>query len=109
VYEKVGGLDAQNLPVAFNDVDLCLRVQEAGYRIIWTPYAVLEHHESKSRGSDLDGEKLERFKREVHFMRAKWGQQLESDPFFNPNLSLETVTPALANPPRAEKPWKTSR
>ncbi|QDM33338.1 glycosyltransferase family 2 protein [Tardiphaga sp. vice352] len=106
IYEEVGGLDAHNLRVAFNDVDLCLRVQEAGYRIIWTPYAVLNHHESKSRGSDLEGEKLARFQREVHFMRTRWGQRLASDRFFNPNLSLQTVRPALAHPPRVEKPWK---
>ncbi|SEI19041.1 glycosyltransferase [Tardiphaga sp. OK245] len=106
LFDEVGGLDAHNLPVAFNDVDLCLRVQEAGYRIIWTPYAVLTHHESKSRGSDLAGEKLVRFQREVQFMRTKWGKRLVSDPFFNPNLSLQTIIPSLAHPPRAQRPWK---
>ena len=107
LYDKVGGLDAVNLPVAFNDVDLCLRVQAAGYRIIWTPFAVLKHHESKSRGSDLSGDKLARFQREVQFMRTKWGKRLISDPFFNPNLSLHTVVPSLAYPPRVPKPWKS--
>jgi GT2 family glycosyltransferase len=106
LYDKVGGLDAVNLPVAFNDVDLCLRAQEAGYRIIWTPFAVLKHHESKSRGSDLSGDKLARFQREVQFMRTKWGKRLISDPFSNPNLSLQTIVPSLAHPPRAPKPWK---
>ena len=106
VYDDVGGLDACNLAVAFNDVDLCLRVQEAGYRIIWTPYAVLEHHESKSRGSDMAGEKLARFQKEVSFMRTRWGMRLMADPFFNPNLSLQVTHPSLARPPRAKKPWK---
>jgi GT2 family glycosyltransferase len=106
IYDEVDGLDAHNLRIAFNDVDLCLRVQEAGYRIIWTPFAVLVHHESKSRGNDLEGEKLARFQREVYFMRTRWGQRLISDPFFNPNLSLQTVFPGLARPPRVEKPWK---
>ena len=57
--------------------------------MIWTPYAVLKHHESKSRDSDLAGENLARFQREVHFMRIRSGQRLVSEPFFNPNLSLQ--------------------
>jgi GT2 family glycosyltransferase len=107
VFDQVGGLDRDNLPVAFNDVDLCLRVKESGYRIIWTPYAVLHHHESKSRGSDQTAEKKRRFQREVNFMTAKWGEKLLSDPFFNPNLSLRTFMPQLAFPPRVRKPWLT--
>jgi len=107
VFDHVGGLDRDNLPVAFNDVDLCLRVREAGYRIIWTPYAVLHHHESKSRGSDLTDENKSRFLREAYFMRAKWGEKLLSDPFFNPNISLQSNIPELAYPPRARKPWLT--
>jgi GT2 family glycosyltransferase len=106
VYLEVGGLDAENLPVAFNDVDLCLRVQRAGYRIIWTPFAVLIHHESKSRGSDLHGLKLARFQREIGYMQSTWKNRLQADPFHNPNLSLQTSDPALAFPPRVDKPWK---
>ena len=107
VFDQVGGLDRDNLAVAFNDVDLCLRVRESGYRIIWTPYAVLYHHESKSRGSDLTPEKQSRFQREIHFMHAKWGEKLLSDPFFNPNLSLQTTMPRAAYRPRLRKPWLT--
>jgi GT2 family glycosyltransferase len=108
IFYDVGGLDAANLAVAFNDIDLCMRVRAAGYRVVWTPFAVLEHHESKSRGSDLTGAKADRFRLEMRFMRAKWGSQLLRDPFFNPNLSLDTVTPALASPPRLQKPWKAT-
>lgn len=108
VFDNVGGLDADNLAVAFNDVDLCMRVRAAGYRVVWTPFAVLEHHESKSRGSDLIGAKAERFRVETRFMRAKWGSQLLRDPFFNPNLSLDSTAPALASPPRVRKPWQTA-
>lgn len=106
IFDNVGGLDAANLAVAFNDIDLCMRVRAAGHRVVWTPFAVLTHHESKSRGSDLTGAKAERFRLETRFMRAKWGSQLLSDPFFNPNLALDTVRPALASPPRLQKPWK---
>lgn len=106
LFQKLGGLDAANLAVAFNDIDLCMQVRAAGYRIIWTPYAVLAHHESKSRGLDTSGEKQERFLRESRFMRRKWGNRLMSDPFYNPNLSLNAITPELARPPRLRKPWK---
>lgn len=105
VFDEVGGLDADNLAVAFNDIDLCLKVRSAGYRIIWTPHAVLEHHESKSRGLDLSGEKQVRFQREVLFMRAKWSQRLD-DPYYNPNLSMMTLSPSFACPPRLFHPWK---
>jgi GT2 family glycosyltransferase len=107
IFDAVGGLDAHNLAVAFNDIDLCMRVRAAGYRVIWTPYAVLHHHESKSRGFDVSGTKLDRFQTESRFMRQKWGNRLLSDPFFSPNLSLNSLTPALARPPRLRKPWKT--
>lgn len=106
LFDKVGGLDADNLAVAFNDIDLCMQARAAGYRIIWTPFAVLTHHESKSRGLDVGGEKQERFRLESRFMRRKWGNRLLSDPFYNPNLSLNSVMPSLARPPRLHKPWK---
>lgn len=87
VLEQVGGFD-ESLQVAFNDVDLCLRVREAGYRNLWTPYAELYHHESKSRGSDDNPEKLARFTQERLFMTNRWGTLLQADPFYNPNLTL---------------------
>lgn len=86
VYEAVGGLDAAHLAVAFNDVDLCLRVRTAGLRIIWTPYAELIHHESVSRGRDESPEKKARFQREVDHMAATWGELLERDPFYSPHF-----------------------
>src|SRR5207302_3273705 len=67
VYVEVGGLDEKNLAVAFNDVDLCLRIRERGYLIVWTPYAELYHHESATRGSDLAPEQSERFAAEVEY------------------------------------------
>jgi GT2 family glycosyltransferase len=85
IYEEVGGLDADNLKVAFNDVDFCLKVREAGYLNVWTPFAELYHLESVSRGSDDHPEKRERFARETLYMQRKW-RPLD-DPFYSPNLS----------------------
>lgn len=87
VFEEVGGLDEQ-IAVAFNDIDFCLRLRAAGYRNIWTPFAELIHHESASRGAEDSPEKIARFNREVEFMHGRWGDVLASDPHYNPNLSM---------------------
>ena len=100
VFESVGGLDEDNLKVAFNDVDFCLKVQEAGYRNLWTPYAELYYHESLSRGTEDTPEKKSRFRQEVLFMQNKWGEQLKNDPCYSPNLTLEHEDFSLAWPPR---------
>lgn len=105
VYLQVGGLDEKNLPIAFNDVDFGLRLCEAGYRNVWTPYAELIHHESKSRGAEDTPEKQARFKSEIVYMKARWGSRLVEDPYYSPNLTLDTENFALAWPPRARKPW----
>jgi GT2 family glycosyltransferase len=105
VYLQVGGFD-ENLSVTFNDVDLCLRLREAGYRILWTPYAELIHHESTSRGFDNSAPKQVRFLAEVDYMKSKWGDILQRDPFYNPNLSLDENLFTLAFPPRTTKPWQ---
>jgi GT2 family glycosyltransferase len=87
VYEQVGGLEEQHLKIAFNDVDFCLKVREAGYRNLWTPYAELYHYESKSRGVEDTPEKQARFRSEVEFMQSRWGEALPFDPHYNPNLT----------------------
>ncbi|HKR01922.1 MAG TPA: glycosyltransferase [Pyrinomonadaceae bacterium] len=106
VFEEVEGLDEINLPVSYNDIDLCLRIRERGYRILWTPYAELYHLESATRGSDEAPEHRDRAARERDYMRLKWGHLLVSDPYYNPNLTLETEDFAMARVPRAVKPWK---
>ena len=88
IYEQVGGLEESNLSIAFNDVDFCLMVREAGYRNLWTPYAELFHHESKSRGDENTRDKVERFHSEIAFVKDKWGDTLSHDPCYNPNLTL---------------------
>jgi glycosyltransferase involved in cell wall biosynthesis len=89
VFDLVGGFDEDNLKIAFNDIDLCLKVREAGYRNIWTPHAELYHHESASRGYENTPEKQARFEKEVNYMKLKWGKVLSKDPYYNPNLTLE--------------------
>ena len=102
VFEEVGGLD-EALPVAFNDIDFCLRLLQAGYRNVWTPYAELYHHESASRGSDDSPEKQARFAAEVHAMKWRWGDVLHDDPAYNPNLTLDQGDYGLAFPPRTSR------
>ncbi|XOV89489.1 MAG: glycosyltransferase [Pseudomonadota bacterium] len=96
VFDQTRGFDESELTVAFNDVDYCLQVRELGYKIIWTPHAVLYHHESKSRGLEDTEEKQARFQKEAEAMLARWGAKLQWDPAYNPNLSLETEDFGLA-------------
>lgn len=102
VYDEVGGLDSR-LQVAFNDIDFCLRVRAAGYNNLWTPFAELYHHESASRGVEDTPAKKQRFEGEVAFMMRRWGEVLNHDPAYNPNLSLLSVQMDLASPPRVAR------
>jgi GT2 family glycosyltransferase len=104
-YLAVGGFDEEHLRVAFNDVDFCLRLRERGYRIIYTPYAEFYHHESASRGLEDTVRKHVRFEAEIEYMRQRWGEALQRDPAYNPNLSLATADFTLAFPPRLTKSW----
>jgi GT2 family glycosyltransferase len=82
VFEEVGGFD-EELDVAYNDVDLCLRIIQRGYYIVWTPHAVLYHHESASRGQYQP-------ECNIRYFCEKWRSFLEKgDPFYNPNLALD--------------------
>lgn len=100
IYHEVDGLNEKDLTVAFNDVDFCLRVREAGYRNVWTPYAKLYHHESATRGFEDNPVKQARFSAEIGYMRKRWGDQLNNDPAYSPNLTLEHEDFSLAWPPR---------
>lgn len=88
VFEEVGGFD-ETLAVAFNDVDLCMKIRSKGYLIVFTPYAEAYHYESKSRGFEDTKEKQMRFRGERDYFDEKWKKELEAgDPYYNPNLSL---------------------
>lgn len=100
LYEKVGGLDENLFPVTCNDTDLCLKVNELGYRIVWTPFAEFYHKESATRGEDISPEKRARVMKETKNFLDKWSVIVESDPCYNPNLSLKSIDYSLAFPPR---------
>lgn len=89
VFDKIKGLN-EDFEVAFNDIDLCMRIRKAGYLIIWTPYAECFHYESKSRGNDDTPEKQRRFQNEVMLFQKTWKKELEDgDPYYNINLTLD--------------------
>ncbi len=88
VFEKIGGFD-EELVVALNDVDLCMRVRASGYRILFNPFATLHHYESKSRGLEETDEKRERFEREIKHFQERWQFSLdEGDPYYNVAFTL---------------------
>ncbi|GAB4424698.1 MAG: hypothetical protein OHK0032_19110 [Thermodesulfovibrionales bacterium] len=102
VFEEIGGFN-EAFAVTFNDVDFCLRIREKGYKIVWTPYAELYHHEGVSRGKDTIEDP--KFKKEIDMIK-RWGHILYSDPAYNPNLTLDREDFSLAFPPRVKKPWE---
>jgi len=90
VFHKVGGFD-ERFTLDYNDVDLCLRIRDQGYLIVWTPYAELYHYESKTRVDNKSSERREKALQEFELFRQKWKDSLEKgDPYYNPNLSLDT-------------------
>lgn len=91
VFEEVGGFDVE-YPLAFSDIDYCLKLRGRGYLIVWTPYAELYHHESKTRGNDEEvPEKKLRFLREFELYKNKWQHMsLIDDPYYNPNLTRDS-------------------
>ncbi len=86
-FREVGGFDEDKLKVAFNDVDFCLRLGQAGWKIIYTPSAVAEHHESLSRGNDMVADQRDRFYAENQVMKDRWGKVIADDPFYSPHFS----------------------
>ncbi len=90
VYDEVGGLD-EEYAVAFNDIDFCMKIRKAGYLIAFTPFAEFYHYESKSRGDEDTPEKRARFNSEIFRFQERWGAELKKgDPYYNPNLSLDS-------------------
>jgi GT2 family glycosyltransferase len=100
-FDAVGGFD-EDLPVAFNDIDFCIRLRLAGWRIVWTPDAELYHHESVSRGKEDTPEKHQRFLDEVARMAKRWDGVLQTDPAYNPNLTLDSADFGMSFPPRVD-------
>ncbi|MCU0704023.1 MAG: glycosyltransferase family 2 protein [Fimbriiglobus sp.] len=95
VFRQIGGFD-EGFVLAFNDVDICLKVLQAGYRVVWTPDALLYHLESKTRGYEDTPEKQARFKRECDLFHSKWGDFLKAgDPYYSPHFRLDRHDYAL--------------
>jgi GT2 family glycosyltransferase len=94
-FESVGGFDAVHLPVEFNDIDLCLRLEEFGFQTMWTPFARLVHFESSSRGK-ATFRRLSTHASERRYFRHRWAHRLRDDPFYHPGLSLFSLSAALA-------------
>ena len=87
VFAEIGGFE-EKLAIAFNDVDLCLKIVSRGYRNIYLPHVVLYHYESKSRGYEDTPDKQARFAQEVNYMKQKWQEICDRDPCYNPNLTM---------------------
>lgn len=104
-YESVGGMD-EEFAVAYNDVDLCLRLRKRGLKVICDPGIRLIHKESVSRGRDVDPTKVVRLRREAERMEARWGREGLQDPFYNPAFSARSGDFELAEFPRMFPPWK---
>jgi glycosyltransferase involved in cell wall biosynthesis len=104
-YLEVGGMNEKELSIAFNDVDLCCKLINAGYRNLWTPYAELYHHESATRGTDNTPQKKARFQSEIDYMTNTWGNLLMTDPAYNPNLTLVGEDFSTAYLSRTMNPW----
>ena len=95
VFDEISGFE-ENLTVAFNDVDLCLRVRQKGYLVVYDAYVELYHYESKTRGAEDTQEKARRFYSEIEFMRSRWIELLKKgDPCYNPNLTLSKTNYSL--------------
>lgn len=101
---KIGLFDEENFAVAYNDVDYCLRAYKAGFRIIWTPFACLYHHESLSRGSDKSGERKKRFNEEKENLRRLHATQAFADRALNPAYSRDKSDPRIVVPTRLNIP-----
>ena len=95
VFEEVGGF-SEDLAVAFNDIDFCMKVRDKNYLVVYNPYALFYHYESKSRGLEDSPEKVERFNRETAIFMKRWPEILaKGDPYYNPNLTLRKSNFAL--------------
>ena len=96
----LNGLDEENLAVAYNDVDICLKVRQKNLRVIFTPFSKLFHHESVSRGIDDAPERNARLQSEIQVMQERWGAMLSQDPAYSPNLSSDGGGFSLAKTPK---------
>jgi len=106
VFDEIGGFDEKNFAIAFNDVDIGLRLRQAHYSIVWSPYAQLFHHESASLGLPSAKGRRDQFRAESSNLKRIWAKAIAHDPFYNPNLTDTGGDFTPATPPRVAKPWR---
>ena len=106
-FKAVAGFD-ESLAVAYNDVDLCLRLRASGLKIVCDADAELTHKESRTRGPDLHGARAQRLKRDAEYMKSKWEVLLLEDPYYSPAHSLDDGMLSRAVPPRSTAPWRNA-
>lgn len=105
IFEEVGGLNEKELPTAYHAVDLCIRIQELGYRNLYTPYAELYYYQTDSNRGEKDPAKEHLIAIESGEWRDRWQKWLLKDPAYNVNLSMDRLDYSLSSPPRIKKPW----
>ena len=106
VFDEIGGLDEEAFRISFNDIDLCLKTKQRGYRIIWTPFATLLHHGSATQAMEAhDPIKVATFQNECNEFYSRWTGKLVDDPAWNRNLSLNATTPTIED--ELVAPWNT--
>ena len=106
-FEAVGGFETE-LQVAYNDIDLCLKIRKKGLKILADPDITLIHKESRTRGSDKRGARAQRLNEEAAWMRRRWARELDSDPFYSPNIDLGRVDFGYAAKSRQPWPWSAA-
>lgn len=107
-FEALGGFDEEVFPIAYNDIDFCIRARQAGFRTVWTPFATLVHHESVSRGSDESGENNVRFRKEFAALQERHGTKTCVDEAFSPFYDRRYSRPHLSLPAELPKPRRNS-
>jgi GT2 family glycosyltransferase len=105
VFVAVGGFNELEFAIAFNDVDLGLRLNRDGLAVVWTPHAELFHHESASLGTPTSDQRRQQFEQECANLTRCWPEAMKNDPFYNPNLTNAGGDWSVAIPPRVTKPW----
>ena len=107
-FEAVGGFDEDVFPIAYNDVDLCMRARQVGYRTVWTPFATLYHHESASRGSDEAGENNARLRADMQRLQERHGTKTLVDDAYSPFYDRRYSRPHLVLQPSLPTPRRNA-
>lgn len=96
LFHRLGGFDEENLSVAYNDIDYCLKARAKGFKVVYTPHTKLKHYESKTRTHDMSKTERDRYKKEIDFMKKKWPGITANDPYYHKYLSKKKQDNSLA-------------